>query len=1071
MIKKFLIYTLLSFAFFLGGTFSIYFFKVYFLNEPIIIDNYFSENKKKVTAFLANKIDVNENQILIDDVGLEISNLNNFLSINISNLKLMNEINETILKSNKINFKLSLYDLIVGLTNNNHLFLKNAFVDKIEFEFLKNKNFKNINNTLLNFLRKVDHNKTNFLSSLKINQLNFKLIDTISILKNNLLFECNDFNFDILNDKDKFLLKCVEKETNSGVIIESFNYDENEIFIDGYFDTFNITLLDFREYFNKFNFDGELNSYFKINFNSNLKIEKIDFKILENSKLIDKASGRYNQFNLIGLGSFNFEKKTLFVKDLKVNNYNFDGYVVNDDLNLTSNLEISFDKNKFNHDDTYLYKILTKEVFLKNKLFLNLYDNFSLKKLKSQISVYSTFNIKNQEFENISFKSKGYYSSSIIDQKIDDFLHFNTSLNGFFELKYNNNELDLNVTGKFEDVKIMFIKFGEVYDLSEVDYSIKYKNNKLTINKFNLIDEENTVMGIKSILLIKNQKFNIIDLKMNIFDIPAKYFAHFYSKKIKKDKLSFTIETGKIINSKIYISNEINPYEITNKNREILDLNFKNLKLNNYSIKFKNLNLTKKNNQVFIGNSNLLIKKIPINTSFEVNEKGSIRAFGTINFNKDLKSLINKKTEFNIDISKLLKFETKGNLNDKNFDVKVRSTLQNSSFFHKVLNLNANNIKKGFVDLNLVFKDGKLKKISNLLINYDNNEFKSDFDFKQDNLLKISNIYSKNFKAKSILIQKENNKLKIKIDGQLVDISHLANDLINDKKLNNVDINFDIVSNKIILNDKFSLSGNLSGTYKNSVFESLAKGKIILGSNTLLDAGQLNILVENGKYFINGRGSLNSGKTKVKIKSSYNGLPIVTFNTQEGGKLLSALGFTNKIKSGEVKLKVNFLNKNLTKYQGYINAKKFRVINAPKIVKSLSALSFSGINSLFVGEGVGFAVGDAKFEKIGGKLKFEKILINNETLSIYLEGNYDLDNETINFIGSIVPFKIVSKFISVVPAVGELLTGFNKKGVISGQFKLNGKASDPSVELNILSFSPGILRQMFSKDWLKEAKD
>ena len=181
---------------------------------------------------------------------------------------------------------------------------------------------------------------------------------------------------------------------------------------------------------------------------------------------------------------------------------------------------------------------------------------------------------------------------------------------------------------------------------------------------------------------------------MNIFDLPAKYFSHFYSKKIRKDKLSFVINSGKIVNSKIYISNQINTFEITNKNIEILDLNFKNLSLNNYSIMFENLNITKKNNQVFIGNSKLFIKKIPINTSCEVYENGLIKAFGSINFNKELKSLINKKTEFNIDSSNLLKFETEGNLYNKNFDIKVRSTLQNSSIFHKVLNLNVNNIKK-----------------------------------------------------------------------------------------------------------------------------------------------------------------------------------------------------------------------------------------------------------------------------------------------------------------------------------------------------------------------------------------
>ena len=117
---------------------------------------------------------------------------------------------------------------------------------------------------------------------------------------------------------------------------------------------------------------------------------------------------------------------------------------------------------------------------------------------------------------------------------------------------------------------------------------------------------------------------------------------------------------------------------------------------------------------------------------------------------------------------------------------------------------------------------------------------------------------------------------------------------------------------------------------------------------------------------------------------------------KKGGKLLSALGFTKKIKSGEIKIKVKFLDKNLLKYQGFINAKKFRVIDAPKIVRSLSSLSFSGINSLFVGEGVGFSSGDAKFQKNGKKLKFEKILINNQTLSIYLEGDYDLNSENIN---------------------------------------------------------------------------
>ena len=60
MIRKFFNYSILIFAFFLAGIFVIYFSKVYFLKEPIIIDNYFSENKKKIKSFLANKININE---------------------------------------------------------------------------------------------------------------------------------------------------------------------------------------------------------------------------------------------------------------------------------------------------------------------------------------------------------------------------------------------------------------------------------------------------------------------------------------------------------------------------------------------------------------------------------------------------------------------------------------------------------------------------------------------------------------------------------------------------------------------------------------------------------------------------------------------------------------------------------------------------------------------------------------------------------------------------------------------------------------------------------------------------
>ena len=123
---------------------------------------------------------------------------------------------------------------------------------------------------------------------------------------------CSGFNE--VNDLPFRSLICIpafETKSNSGVIVKNFNYDKNDIILDGYFEKFNLRLLKFKNYFKEFNFDGEFNSYFKINLNSNLNVEKFNFNILNNSSIIKKVDKKSNQFKLAGLGSFDFEKTKL----------------------------------------------------------------------------------------------------------------------------------------------------------------------------------------------------------------------------------------------------------------------------------------------------------------------------------------------------------------------------------------------------------------------------------------------------------------------------------------------------------------------------------------------------------------------------------------------------------------------------------------------------------------------------------------------------------------------------------------------------------------------------------------
>jgi len=69
--------------------------------------------------------------------------------------------------------------------------------------------------------------------------------------------------------------------------------------------------------------------------------------------------------------------------------------------------------------------------------------------------------------------------------------------------------------------------------------------------------------------------------------------------------------------------------------------------------------------------------------------------------------------------------------------------------------------------------------------------------------------------------------------------------------------------------------------------------------------------------------------------------------------------------------------------------------------------------------------------------------------------------------GSVAPLKLISRILSVVPAIGELLTGLKKEGLFAGQFEMKGMIENPEIKLNTMSFAPGILRDLFSEDWFE----
>jgi hypothetical protein len=243
-----------------------------------------------------------------------------------------------------------------------------------------------------------------------------------------------------------------------------------------------------------------------------------------------------------------------------------------------------------------------------------------------------------------------------------------------------------------------------------------------------------------------------------------------------------------------------------------------------------------------------------------------------------------------------------------------------------------------------------------------------------------------------------------------------------------------------------------------------------LGESSLLDSGEFKIYLDNKISKLSGIGLVGGAQTKIEIVQEKNKLPQIYFDTIDGGKLLNSLGFTKNIKSGKMKMQINFLNDAYSHYNGTVESEKFSLINAPGIINSLSVLSFAGVQSIITGEGILFEKGRAIINVKDNLFNFDKVFLTNQSLAIKAKGTINENTKTFDITGTVAPIRLVSRVLSLVPAVGELLTGLKKDGLIAGQFKMSGLIDKPKTKLNPMSFAPGILRDIFANDWLNDNK-
>ena len=641
--------------------------------------------------------------------------------------------------------------------------------------------------------------------------------------------------------------------------------------------------------------------------------------------------------------------------------------------------------------------------------------------------------------------------------------------NGYINFKNRRGVLDLNI----EKIALKKIKL-----LLNKDYFLL--NKTLNLGKAHQITTNlNRIKGgmLKNVsvrleFILENDfgnfQINKIDGKSNFINIKYQNSNSFFKKvsSLISGNLKFKIGSQK--------------FKTTNKKNWIeLDIKASNgfvlLKKSLLKYKFDNalINLKITPNSFNISKVDFYKKSILEYSfkDFEIVDEMLIN--GSLNFklNKKLLKILENQTGIEIKDISNISLLINGDIKKENYQVNLNGNLTKSSFKIPFINLSKKKNKDSSINLILFIKKGRIKSINNINLNIEDNNIKLDlihFDYDKKNKLYFKNIQSKNINLNEIKLTEKNNNFEFKAFGKFLNLSKITENVQKNSLTKSKKIIFDITAKKIILDRALSISGNLKGQLNYGSLNAVAVGKMWLGKLSILDTGKLNISVNNKFSNLNGIGLVGGAETKIILKKNKDMYPILSFETTDGGKLLSALDFTNKVRSGKMNITINFLDDLYSSYDGIIEGMDFSLIDAPGIINSLSVLSFSGIESVITGEGVSFSRGKVKFYVKDNIFNFDPLLLSSESLGIKARGKLDLSSEFIDLRGSVAPIKIISQIISIVPAVGDLITGLKKDGLFAGQFKMIGDLKDPKTTLNTLSFAPGIFREIFSNDWLDQ---
>ena len=184
----------------------------------------------------------------------------------------------------------------------------------------------------------------------------------------------------------------------------------------------------------------------------------------------------------------------------------------------------------------------------------------------------------------------------------------------------------------------------------------------------------------------------------------------------------------------------------------------------------------------------------------------------------------------------------------------------------------------------------------------------------------------------------------------------------------------------------------------------------------------------------------------------------------DAGNLLRTLDQTSRIEGGQLTLEATISRQRPSLVaEGKLEASDFRVLDAPILARLLTLASPTGIGDVLGGEGLWLERLEAPFTLRGHELSLGKGRMYGSQLGLTFQGRVDLEADSLDLDGTVVPLYGVNWTIGQIPIIGEFLRGEEGEGAFAATYTIRGPLDQPSIGVNPLAaLAPGFLRELFT---------